>query len=335
MDEPASSLTERVRPISAGAHVTAAAFLGPIAVFTLGDGSAVRLGAEGEERIALHPESAILVATTVGKRLITGGDDGCVVALAGDGTPDKIFHESGKWIDALAGRADGALGWSSGKQVYARDGQGNLKTFAAPSTVRGLAFSPKGYRLAIAHYNGATLWFPNAATTPEVLNWKGAHLDATFSPDGRFLVTSMQENALHGWRLTDKHDMRMSGYPAKTRSLSWSYDGHWLATSGAEACIVWPFKDKDGPMGKQPRECGVRRAKVSRVACHPKALVVAIGYEDGWILLCRMTDGAEILVRRTEAGTQDSVTALSWDHDGRRLIFGTSEGHAGLLDMPS
>jgi hypothetical protein len=117
--------------------------------------------------------------------------------------------------------------------------------------------------------------------------------------------------------------------------LSWSYDGHWLATSGAQACIVWPFKDKDGPMGKQPRECGVRGTKVSRVACHPKALVVAIGYEDGWILLCRMTDGAEILVRRTEAGTQDSVTALSWDHEGRWLIFGTSEGHAGLLDMPS
>ena len=52
--------------------------------------------------------------------------------------------------------------------------------------------------------------------------------------------------------------------------------------------------------------CG--QAKVSRVAFHPKALVVAIGYEDGWILLCRLTDGAEILVRRTEAGTQDPVT---------------------------
>ncbi len=88
-------------------------------------------------------------------------------------------------------------------------------------------------------------------------------------------------------------------------------------------------------MGKQPRECGVRRAKVSRVACHPRTLVVAIGYEDGWILLCRMTDGAEILVRRTEAGTQDPVTALAWDEAGRHLVFGTGEGNAGLLEMPS
>jgi WD40 repeat protein len=335
MDEPAGSLTERVRAIEAGAHVTAAAFLGAVGVLALGDGSAVRLGAEGEERIALHPDGAVLVATAAGKRLITGGDDGRVVSLAADGAPDEISHEKGKWIDALASRDDGALAWSSAKEVMARDAHGSVKTYAAPSTVRGLAFAPKGYRLAIAHYNGATLWFPNAATTPEVLTWKGAHLDTTFSPDGRFLVTSMQENALHGWRLSDKRDMRMSGYPAKTRSLSWSHDGNWLATSGAEACIVWPFKDKDGPMGKQPRECGVRRAKVSRVACHPKALVVAIGYEDGWILLCRMTDGAEILVRRTEAGTEDPITALAWDADGRHLIFGSSEGHAGLLQMPS
>ena len=50
----------------------------------------------------------------------------------------------------------------------------------------------------------------------------------------------------------------------------------------------------DGPMGKAPRECGVREARVTRVAFHPKALVVAIGYADGVILLCRLADAAEI-----------------------------------------
>src|SRR3954447_25289920 len=116
----------------------------------------------------------------------------------------------------------------------------------------------------------------------EPLEWKGSHLDVTWSPDARFLVTSMQENSLHGWRLQpDKGHMRMSGYPAKTRSWSWSHDGHWLATSGADAAIVWPFESKEGPMGKAPRECGARPAKVTRVAFHPKAYALAIGYEDG------------------------------------------------------
>ena len=100
----------------------------------------------------------------------------------------------------------------------------------------------------------------------------------------------MQENALHGWRIEDSRNMRMTGYPGKTRSLSWSHDGQWLATSGADAAVVWPFKDKDGPMGKAPRECGVRQARVTQVAFHPKALVVAIGYADGLVLLTRLAD---------------------------------------------
>ncbi len=327
------SLTTNVRPILAGAHVTAAAFLGGVPVLALGDGCALLIEAEGEKRVVLHKDGAILVATRAGKRLLTGGDDGRILATSADGSAQEIFREDGKWIDALIGREDFCIAWSSGRQVSARDPQGGVKHFTAPSSVRGLAYAPKGYRIAIAHYNGATLWFPNAAA-PEVFAWKGAHLDVCFSPDGRFLVTSMQENALHGWRIADKQDMRMSGYPAKTRSFSWSRDGHWLATSGAQACIVWPFKDKDGPMKKQPRECGVRQAKVSRVAFHPKALVIATGYDDGWILLFRLTDGAEILVRKPPAEAHDPVSALTWDDEGRRLLFGTSEGNAGILAMP-
>jgi WD40 repeat protein len=335
MVEPVSSLTSEVRPIEAGAHVTAAAFLGVTPILALGDGSVIVVGASDEKRIGVHADGAILVATTAGKKLVTGGDDGRVYAIDANGSHDELADEKGKWIDALIGRDDFSIAWSTGREVRARDAKGVVKSFTAPSSVRGLAYAPKGYRLAIAHYNGATLWFPNAAAPAEVLEWKGAHLDATFSPDGRFLVTSMQENALHGWRLADKRDMRMTGYPAKTRSLSWSSDGHWLATSGADACIVWPFKDKDGPMNKEPRECGVRQAQVSCVAFHPKAPVIAIGYDDGWILLCRLADGAEILVRRPKQEGQDPVSALAWDEAGGRMLFGTTEGKAGLLRMPA
>ena len=179
-----------------------------------------------------------------------------------------------------------------------------------------------------------SLWYPNTDNPPEPLTWKGSHLDVTFSPDGRFVVTSMQENALHGWRLADGQHMRMQGYPAKTRSVAWSQDGNWLATSGAEACIVWPFESKSGPMGKSPRECGVRPARVSQVAFHPKTLVLAIGYEDGMILLCRLSDASEILARKTDPGTSDPVSALAWDKDGRRLLFGTRGGAAGLVTLP-
>ena len=329
----APSVTQNVTPLDAGAHVTAVAWLGDTAAFALGDGTVMLAKDGAKQRVAAHPNGAILVSAGEGKRLVTGGDDGRIAATRPDGTTETIGETKG-WIDALALHPSGAVAFSAGKRVTARDDRGREKTFEAPSTARGLAFAPKGYRLAIAHYNGATLWFPNTDAKPELLDWKGSHLDVTWSPDGRFVVTTMQENALHGWRLQpDRGHMRMSGYPAKTRSLSWSHDGQWLATSGAEAAIIWPFNSKEGPMGKAPRECGVRRARVSRVAFHPKGLVLAIGYEDGCILLVRLADASELLVRAPAEGS--GITALAWDKARQRLAFGTDDGQAGILTLPA
>ena len=74
--------------------------------------------------------------------------------------------------------------------------------------------------------------------------WKGSHLGVTISPDGKFLVTCMQEPMLHGWRLADGKHMRMSGYSARVRSLSWTAGGDFLATSGSEQLILWPFEGR-------------------------------------------------------------------------------------------
>jgi WD40 repeat protein len=333
MSEP--SLSESTTPIDAGAEVVAAAFLGRTPALALADGNVLFADPGEERRIAAHPNGAILVAASDGKRLLTGGDEGRVVATDADGHMQEIADERGKWVDALALARDGAPAWSVGRTVRARDNKGALRSFDAPSTVRGLAFLPKGYRLAVAHYNGVSLWFPNASAAPEVLEWKGSHIDVTTSPDGRFVLTTMQENTLHGWRLADGKHMRMSGYPGKTRSLSWSSDGHWLATSGAQACIVWPFATREGPMGRSPRECGVRNAKVTHVAFHPQVPIVAIGYEDGWVILARLQDEAEVLVRGPRPGEDTApITALAWEAKGKHLLFGTASGAAGLVELP-
>jgi WD40 repeat protein len=88
-------------------------------------------------------------------------------------------------------------------------------------------------------------------------------------------------------------------------------------------------------MNKEPHECGVRESRVSQVAFHPKSLVIAMGYEDGWVLLCRLTDAAELLVHRPGGTPEGAITALTWDSDGRHLLFGSAEGFAGLLTMPT
>lgn len=327
------SLTKHVAPIDAGAHVLKATFLKDVAALALADGRVLLRDDDGQREIIAHPDHGALVCADDGRRLVTGGDDGRVVAVAAGGEMEEIANEKGKWIDSIACGSDGAVAWSAGRAVKARDGKGRVKQWTPPSSVRGVAFAPKGYRLAIAHNNGASLWFPNTDAKPEALEWKGSHIDIEWSPNGRFVVTSMQENQLHGWTLPEKQHMRMSGYPSKTRSMSWSHDGLWLATSGADAIIIWPFQGDKGPMGKPPRECGVRPAKVTSVAFHPKALIVAAGYDDGCILMCRLTDASELLVRAADKAG-GAISALAWDASGRRLLFGSAEGAAGLLTLP-
>lgn len=326
-------LSSRVEAHALGGHVLAAAFLGETPAFALANGG-IRLLSPSPQVIEAH-QSGMLTAAFTADSVISGGEDGQIVRTGADGARQVLADEGGKWIDAIATGPDGAIAWSFGRTARARSGKGEVRTMSAPTTARGLAFLPKGYRLALSHYNGASLWFPNASAEPEPLPWKGSHLDLTVSPDGRYVVTSMQENALHGWRIADKAHMRMTGYPAKTRSMSWSHDGNWLATAGAEAAVIWPFSGKDGPMGKAPRECGVRPARVSNVAFHPGALVVAIGYEDGFVMLVRLTDASELLVRAPAAGEgAQAITALAWDKTGRRLAIGAADGFAGILTLP-
>ncbi len=333
MAEERGSLTEHLASFPAGAPVQGATFLGETPVLVRDDGT-LSLGEPAAPRaVTAHPEGTILSSRIAGAALLTGGDDGLVVATDAAGATRLVHDGKGKWIDALAARPDGTVAFASGRAVTTIDGKGAVRTTSVPTTARGLAFAPKGYRLAIAHYNGASLWFPNAAAPPELYEWKGSHLSATFSPDGRFLVTAMQESALHGWRLVDRANMRMSGYPTKVRSMSWSADGDWLATSGADSCVLWPFRDKDGPMKKTPLECAVRKAKISCVAFHPVSPLLAVGYEDGWVLLSRPSDQAELLVRRPD-DDRSAITALAWDAKGDRMLLGTASGEAGLLTLP-
>src|SRR6202051_2593551 len=325
------SVTDKVRAIAIGAPLTAVHFLGDNAAFVGAEENVFIVGeGGGVSPVSVHG-GGILCAASDGARIVMGGDDGKLVALDAKGEVALLATDpKRRWIDNVALHPDGAVAWSAGKTAFIRSGKAEEKSLDVASTVGGLAFAPKGLRLAVAHYNGATLWFPNMAAKPEVLEWAGSHLGVVFSPDNKFLVTAMHEPALHGWRLADNRHMRMSGYPGRVRSMSWSAGGKALATSGADAVIMWPFASKDAPMGKEPAMLAPLQARVSMVACHPKQDILAAGYSDGTILMVRLTDGAEILVRRR--GT-DPVSALDWNAKGTLLAFAAANGDAGLLAL--
>jgi WD40 repeat protein len=317
--------------VNAGAPVVGVHFLWSTPVFVLGEEALLFVGEDGERRVVVHA-GAILNSASDGKRIVSGGDDGKLIETNADGDHRELASDEKKrWIDHVALGPDDSVAWSAGKTTHVSRRKGDARIFDAPSTVAGLAFAPKGFRLAVAHYNGVTLWFPNASgAKPEFLEWKGSHLGVTVSPGGKFVVTTMQEPTLHGWRIADAKHMRMSGYSARVRSLSWTASGDFLATSGSEQLILWPFDGKDGPMGRQPKILARAESRVTIVACHPRQPVVAVGYAAGAVKLVRIDDNALILARKPD---EQPVSALAWDNTGQTLAFGNESGDAGVLAL--
>jgi WD40 repeat protein len=301
--------------------------------FAMADGSVHLAETEGEWRGVTAHEGGLLSASADAKDgWITGGDDGKLMRVAPDGAVTQIADYRGKWVDHVASHEAGLRAAGVGKALHVLDGNGAaLKSLAHPSSVGGICFDAKGKRVAASHYNGASLWFVAAKEDkPRLLEWKGSHHAIAFSPDGTHVVTAMQEPSLHGWRLADGQHMRMSGYPTKTKSLDFTARGRWLATSGAESVVLWPFFG-GGPMGKAPTElAGGDEVFCTAVACHPQHEVVAAGFGDGLVLIAEVASGKVVGVAPPKGS---AISALSWNPAGSRLAFGTEAGLCGLVDL--
>ena len=314
-------------------HVELATFIDDVPAFALVDGT-VRFPTLSDRVVEAHGGLLSADLSLDGKNIATGGEDGKVMRITAEGAT-LIAEQPRTWIDVVKCGPNGAIGFASGRTAWVATAD-TLKQFDHERAVEGIEFAPKGMRIACARYNGISLHWVAAIGEPVDLHWDGAHTGVLFSPDGNYIVTTMAENALHGWRLDNKKTadgahMRMSGYPAKPKSLSWSPKGRWLASSGAQSAVCWPFSGKEGPMGKSPKELGTRGdSMVTQVACHPVSDVVAIGYADGMIMAVKIEDGGEALLRRPGKGP---ISSLNWDKTGNRVVFGSEEGEAGLVDI--
>ncbi len=335
---PDRLLEERGVTEALGAFVVGAAYdKSGTCAFALGDGS-LRIAAKGRAWIpvAAH-DGAVLELVADGRPAgwVTGGDDGKFLRISTDGTVSGIA-EFGmmKWVEHVAAHSDGkgVLACSVGKTVHVFDGAGEkLKSVQHPSSVTGLVFDGKGKRFAASHYNGASVWFVASKTdNPRKLEWKGSHTGIAMSPDGDCVVTAMQENSLHGWRLSDGQHMRMTGYPAKTQALSFTKNGKWLASSGADSVVLWPFHG-GGPMGKPPTElAGGDGVNCTRVAAHPSHDAVAAGFADGLVVMADINSARILPVAAPGRGP---ISALAWSPDGTHLAFGTETGFAAIVDF--
>ncbi len=319
---------------------------GDFVAASFADGS-VRLFIANDEKdnphtLALHDGISLSLRPDADDHaFLSGGDDGKVFIL------NPLTHETtliaehkNQWVDHVAGAVDGKhRAYNVGKKIYVLDEEGKAKfdaPLAVPSNAGDIAFSPNGKRLAVSHYNGVSLFWLNAKdATPSVLAWKGSHLDMLWSADGKILMTSMQENALHGWQISDSKEMRMQGYAAKIKSMAWTGRGKFLATAGADQIICWPFSG-GGPWGKPPVTLGGQDGRlVTQVAPHPKDDMIAAGYDDGMIVLAPLDGRMEIMIHPPASGDKNTITGLVWNAGGDCLFAATETGNVLLFTIDS
>ena len=314
------------------AQITAVVFDTEGAIFALGDGS-VRF--EGGEFSAAH-DGAILcaVAHPSGDGVVTGGDDGRLIWHRRSDAGVLATSARGQWIDAVDASAESDLiAFSAGKTLTVLDAKdaGFRRDFQHERTVSGVAFEPKGRRIATSTYGGAALWFARIAEQkPTLLKWAGSHTAVTFSPDGAFVVTAMQDNQLHGWRIKDQKNLRMGGYPSKVRSMSYLSNGQLMATSGAQGAVLWPFIGANGPMGREATEIGFDEGSlVAVVASRPRHGLLAAGLNDGRVWLA---DPAGQGLNFLKADKGAPITALAMSADATRVAWADEDCNAGVAE---
>lgn len=329
------------RSVAADAPAAACAFSrdGKTVAFAMGDGRVRLLPADVKEAASDAPEPVhkgavlSLIADPTGDGFVSGGDDGRLLRIAPDGSAGEIANHKGKWIDKLAAhRSNGSFAASVGKMALVVDKSSEMREFGPhASTVAAIDFSKDGSRIATAHYGGITVWSTGQVTLPpRRFAWQGSHVALKWSPDGKFIATGTQENDIHVWRIAQASDMRMQGYPAKVKSLSWSADARWLYTSSQPVFTAWPFAGK-GPEGKPPLQFGDEGAGLlTVVAAHPAAEFVAGGYDSGELQLGDIKTRRSVVLKMADGS---AVSCLAWSPDGFHFAAGNDNGDLLVIDL--
>ena len=199
---PLPSLADRARLVAADRQLSACISSADVPVFVLGEEALSVRRREQERRVAIHG-GGILVSACDGARIVTGGDDGRLVATDADGDHESIAADAKRrWIDQVA------LGARRRRRLVGRQGGAcahrQRRGARARSALHGRGARLRAERLPPRHralQRRHALVSECGGNQPQKLEWKGSHLAVTLSPDGRFVVTAMQESTLHGWRM--------------------------------------------------------------------------------------------------------------------------------------
>jgi WD40 repeat protein/Flp pilus assembly protein TadD len=235
------------------------------------------------------------------------------------------FSHDGKLL--ASGGADNATRiWDAetGRQLSVMPGGGE-----DGSSVRGVAFSPDGHRLATVNSSStdATIW--DVFSGQQVNTFHG-HTSSVFavaySPDGSQVATSSLDKTA---RLYDaasgKELLVFTGHSEAVTCVSFSADGSHLATGSEDGTArIWELEQPE----ESPPLVG-HTASLNGVAFSPDGSRIASASDDNTARIWKVSTGEE-LVTLTHTG---AVNGLAFSPDASRIATASSDREAKVFDV--